>query len=351
MPIADEGMLKIAEALDRLMTIDISARGSIGVLYEAARAKQQQPLTYAAVELLRSSIKPGDYVLIATGWADQYWNVPHYGETDGPPGAVALARSLRLALRALPVIVTDEYLADGMKKIIVGAGLHCVPADRLPASLDVSRGFAAVPTAAVTPFPLETDGCEREAARLIERYKPAVCISIERGGMNGHGKIHGMGGIDYSESQGRMDCLFIAANRRGIPTVGIGDGGNEIGMANIAETIRTKVPNGSKCKCPCGMGIAPSTPVNVLLTSTISNWAAYAVSCLLAAATGEPGAMASEEIEDRVLKACADADFHDTIGATVLPSVDGCRAPVHLAVIKLMTEIVLQGIKRYGLST
>lgn len=347
MMISNTGLIKIAEALDKLMTIDISARGSIDVLYEAARARQADALTISAVQMLKSSIKPGDFVMIATGWADQYWNVPHYGETDGPPGAVALARSLRIALKALPVIVTDEYLVDGMKKVVNGAGLHCVPADQLAASLDTSRGFDNVPTAAVIPFPLEVKPSELEAAKLIDQYKPAVCISIERGGINEYGRIHGMGGIDYSKSQGKIDYLFIEANNRGIPTIGIGDGGNEIGMANIADTIREKVANGNRCKCPCGAGIVPSTPVSLLLTSTISNWAAYAVSCLLAVSTGNLEAMANEEVEERVLQACADADFHDTIGATVLPSVDGCRAPVQFAIIKLMREIVTQGIRRY----
>jgi len=341
MNIAETGIRKIAEALDRLMTIDISARGSIGALYEAARSLQTEPLTLAAVELLKKTIKPGDYVLIATGWADQFWNVPHYGETDGPPGAVALARAIRIGLKALPIIVTDDYLAEGMKKVINGAGMHHAPVDNLPVSIDVSCGFACVPTASVLSFPLEPEACKHEAVRLLGKYKPAMCISIERGGMNEQGKIHGMGGFDYTESQGKMDYLFIEANRLGIPTLGIGDGGNEIGMANIADTIRAKVPNGTK--------IAPSTPVSLLLTSTISNWAGYAISCLLAVSTGTIDAMASEEIEERVLNACADADFHDTIGATVLPSVDGCRAPVHIALIKLMRESVLQGIKRYGI--
>ncbi len=343
MKITDAGVRKIGEALDKLMTVDISARGSIAVLYEAARAQQEDSLTYSSIQLLKKSIKPGDYVFIVTGWADQYWNVPQFGESDGPPGAVALARSIRIALEALPIIVTDDYLVEGMKKIVNGSGMHCSPPDNLAASIDSSRGFACVPTAAVIPFPQDAPTGELEAARLIEFYKPAMCISIERGGMNEQGRIHGMGGFDYTDSQGKLDYLFLEATRRGITTMGIGDGGNEIGMANIAETIREKVNHGIK--------IVPSTKVDLLVPATISNWGGYAISCLLAASTGELDAMVAEDIEDRVLKACADADFHDTIGATNMPSVDGCRAPIHLALIKLMRESVMQGMRRHSVDS
>ena len=82
----------IAEALDRLSNIDISGRGVINTLYMAARAKVDKPVTLAAVELLQNTIRPGDTVLIATGWIDQPLVAPGYGETDGPPGALALAR-------------------------------------------------------------------------------------------------------------------------------------------------------------------------------------------------------------------------------------------------------------------
>jgi len=344
--ITEVGILKIAESLDQQMTIDISARGSIRMLYEAARSLKEKPLTLSAVELFQKVITPGDYIMIATGWADQYWNVPYNGESDGPPGAVALARSLRMSMQALPIIVTDTYLVEGIKKIARGAGLHCVSPEDLKNSLDMSKGFACVPTVAVVPFPMGEQG-KREAANLIQKWHPAVCLSIERGGMNEHGRIHGMGGIDFSEVQAKLDYLFIEAREKGIATIGIGDGGNEIGMANIAETIREKVPNGKKCKCPCGSGITPSTQVDILIPATISNWGAYALTCMIGLKTGMLDAMNDELIEDRVLTETANADFHDSIGARVRPSVDGCLAPIHMAIIRLMREIVFQGIKRY----
>lgn len=346
----DIGFYKIAEALDRLMTVDINARGSIGYLYKAAREEQGLPLTLAAVNLLQKAVKPGSYVIIATGWADQPWTAPQKGESDGPPGAIAIARTLRMTLKALPVIITDDYLMNGMERIARAGGFHRVPPENLINSLDTSAGFEGIPTISILPFPLGDEKGRAEAVNLLNRWKPVLCLSIERGGMNEKGYIHDMGGLDYfSETQGKIDYLFREAKGRGIPTIGIGDGGNEIGMGNIAETIREKIPYGKACKCPCGAGIAPVTPVDVLVTATISNWAGYAISALLAAKTGRMEAVPDEVVESRVLLEAANAGFHDSLGGAVRPGADGCSAEIHLAIVKLMREAVLQGCKRYQL--
>jgi len=335
-------LLKIAESLDRLMTIDISARGAIGVLYEAARSRQGEPLTMAAVRLLQQSIKPGDYALIATGWADQPHTVPENGESDGPPGAVALARSLRQVLKAAPVIVTDPYLVAGVKQIARAAGFHCVPPEKVICSVENN----SIPTIAVVPFPLGHHEGKKAADSLIAALNPAVCIAVERGGMNEFDRIHSMSGFDTGEFQAKLDYLFRTASKNNIPTLAIGDGGNEIGMANIAADIRHKIVNGTSCQCPCGAGITPCTPVDILLTATISNWGAYAVCALLAAASGLVDTMNDAGKEKRVLRMTAEAGFHDPLYGLVAPSVDGCQEPVHLSVVTLMREIVLQGLKR-----
>ena len=157
-----------------------------------------------------------------------------------------------------------------------------------------------------------------------------------------------MGGFDFSASQAKMDYLFTGAGERGIATIGIGDGGNEIGMANIEKTVREKVKNGNMCKCPCHSGTALDVAkVDVLLSAAISNWAGYGIACLLGLAEGNLDAMCSEEIEKRVLDSCWRVEFHDSIGSRVAPSVDGCPEPVHLAIIRLFREIVTMGIKRF----
>lgn len=334
---------KIAESLDKLMTLDIPARGVIDVLYQAARKRQQKPLTLAAVELLLNAVKPGDPVIIATGWIDQPFVAPGCGESDGPPGTVALARALRIALKATPIIITDQSLVAGMKQICRAAGFQCVEPEQLIYSVQKNKLL----TVSVLPFPEAAQQAKEEARRLLEAIKPAVCIAIERGGMNQAEKIHNMAGFDTSDTMAKIDYLFQEAGMQAVPTLAIGDGGNEIGMANIAADIRKHIPYGSACQCPCGLGIAPATPVDVLVTAAISNWGAYAVSALLSLATGNFAAMHSADKEARTLQVTAAAGFHDPIQGAVAPSVDGCLAEVQLSVVTLMQEIVLRGSERY----
>lgn len=84
--ISDEGLYNVANTLDQLMNMDVPARGTIGVLYEAARKLQNgDPMTLAAIRLLQKTVKRGDYVFIATGWADQPSNVPPRARRTAPP--------------------------------------------------------------------------------------------------------------------------------------------------------------------------------------------------------------------------------------------------------------------------
>lgn len=339
----EDKLTKIADTLDRLVNLDISARGIIGCLYDAARRREGQPLTLAAVNLLRKSVKPGDKVIIATGWVDQPMVAPDCGESDGPPGALALARALRLALKASPVIIVDDCLVDGIRRIARAAGFQCVPPENLAYSIERDRLL----TLSVLPFPAIPDLCVKEASNLIDRLQPAACISIERGGMNSAGVIHTMDGMDSGRFHASMDYLFLAAGERGIATIAVGDGGNEIGMGNIKDTVRRHVPYGEKCRCGCGAGIAASTKVDVLVTAAISNWGAYALAALLGAGTGVLEAVNDAGMEGRVLRATAEAGFHDSILGSVTPGADGCNAGIHQAMVTLLREAVLQGGRRY----
>ncbi len=334
---------QIAETLDQLISLDIPARGIIGKLYAAAREKTGQPLTLAAADLLGRRIRPGDTVVIATGWVDQPVVAPGCGESDGPPGAVALARALRLALKATPVIVTDDCLVDGVKSVARAAGFQCVASEEVGHSVARDK----LRTIAVVPFPTAPTAAEAAAERLLADLRPAACIAIERGGMNEAGIIHNMNGQDTGDSQAKLDYLFRAAAQRQIATVAIGDGGNEIGMANIAAAVRAQVPFGAKCQCPCGSGLAPATIVDVLVTAAISNWGACALADLIALQAGVPAAICDAAGEKRVLEATAAAGFHDPIAGGVIPGADGCGLDASLAMVTLLREAVLQGAARY----
>jgi hypothetical protein len=339
----DPKIEQIAATLDQIISLDIPARGLIAKLYPAAREKAGAPLTLAAVDLLCRRVRPGDTVILATGWVDQPIVAPGCGESDGPPGTVALARALRLALKAAPVIVTDACLVDGVKLVARAAGFQCVAPQDIGHSVARDKLLAA----AVLPFPAAEAAAEAEAARLLDELRPAACIAIERGGMNAAGVIHNMLGDDTNGSQAKIDHLFRAAGRRQIATVAVGDGGNEIGMANIGAAVRAHVPYGANCRCSCAAGLAPVTPVDVLVTAAVSNWGAYALADLLGLRTGVPAAIVDPAAARRVLEATAAAGFHDPIAGGVYPGADGCGLDANLGLVALLRDAVLNGAARY----
>ena len=319
----------IGEALDRLISVDVSARGVIGHLYKAARALSDKPLTYSVANLLSESIKPQDKVILATGWIDQPEAAPNFGETDGPSGAVILARALRLNCQAACIIYTNEKLVEGMKKVAQTAGFHCVE----PSELDASIKLGKLMTIAILPFPTDRVKAQEQAKTVLAEHKPSCCIAVECGGMDEQGKIYSMNGVDTSKSQAKLDYIFQEAYRNGIVTIGVGDGGNEIGMANIKKSLYNKA-------------FAPTTEVTLLLAAVISNWGCYAVSNMLSALKGNVDYLYNPDMEERILKNAADSGFHDAIYGCVEYSVDGCTLPINKAIVELMREIVVQSMKK-----
>src|SRR5947209_8703599 len=123
----------VGEAVDRLVTIEVKNRGMPhGVLqpmYEAARkAAGGRPLTMLAAEGLKRTLGRGDVVFVMTGAG--YAPTMPKGESDGPPGAVALARILYRGLGAVPVYVNEACHADPIVASSEAAGLMVKPFDQ-----------------------------------------------------------------------------------------------------------------------------------------------------------------------------------------------------------------------------
>ncbi len=331
----------LANRLEQLMTLDIACRGVINPLHEAATDRQGGPLVLKATELLLQRVQPGDAVFIATGWVDQPLVDPGHGETDGPPGAVALARALRLICKARPIILTDACLVDGISQLARAAGFQCVEPEHLHYSISMNKLL----TLSVLPFPDDWHAAQAEAERLFYEFSPAACIAIERGGMNEQGVIHNMAGMDTNASQAKLDAVFRLAPHKGVLTLGIGDGGNEIGIANVSESIREFIPFGEKCACGCGGGLAPATEVDLLMPAAVSNWGVYALTAMLAAVSGMKEALPDSAREKRVLEAAAAVGFHDAIYGEVCGSVDGSPLETQLAIVQLMREAAVQQMK------
>lgn len=187
--------------------------------------------------------RPGK-ALIVTGFYIAYAGA---AETDGPPGAVAIGQALT-KLGYEIAYVTDKW------------------------SLDVVKSVSG--DAEVIEFPVATHfESSQFANEITAKYRPSVLISIERAGLVGDGTYRNWKGEDISKFNGKIDHLFDQHPH----SIGIGDGGNEIGMGNLREVIpgTPKLPDN-----PC-----VTTTTKLVIAST-SNWGGYGLVAQLGLMTG-----------------------------------------------------------------
>jgi hypothetical protein len=135
-----------------------------------------------------------------------------------------------------------------------------------------------------------------------------------------------------------IDALFEIAEEARIPTVGVGDGGNEIGMGAIPAAVRAAVGFGVHCACGCGGGIAAATATRVLITGGTSNWAAYALAGLLAHRAGRDDLIHTGAEEEELLRFGVELGLVNGMGGSVDPDVDRIPLHIHRAVVDLLAR-------------
>lgn len=335
----------IGERVDSLVNLDVPGRGVIDRIYPLARNAHDGPLCLLGAKLLLERVSAGRTVIIATGWPDRPHISSRIAETDGPPGAALLARALHRALGAVPIVLIEETSVVGMAMVMQAAGMRVLSPDE---AIRAADSHAPIHAGAVLPFPADWDDARARALEVVESYDPTAVIVIEKGGENEHGRIHTSRGADTSGPMAKVDELVKLARARDIATIGIGDGGNEIGMGTIHDELLDAIPYGRKCLCGCGGGIVPANPTDVLVTGAVSNWAAYGISACLAALSGETSHFHDEAVEERVLRAASDASFIDGITGYVEPGADGLDLTVNRAVVTLLRQIIRAGPRKSG---
>ena len=185
-------------------------------------------------------------VILVTGFY-----VAGHAETDGPPGTRFLAEALSNCGFS-PVVVTDEPCRGYFERF------------------DIPVRY------------LETNVEEGTVRELLQEIAPVGMVSVERCGENIHGDYANMRGVSIAANTASLDKLFVFAD---CPTVGIGDGGNEIGMGNLAKEITEKLS-----LVPC------KTCVDHLMIATVSNWGALGLSAALGWLPDEAGFIQAYEI-------------------------------------------------------
>ena len=110
-------------------------------------------------------------------------------------------------------------------------------------------------------------------------------------------------------------------------TIGVGDGGNEVGMGNVLRRIAR---GGARAR-----RIASVVTVSHLVVAGTSNWGAYGVVAELSRLDGSDLLHSAEE-ERRMVAACVQAGAVDGITRRREPTVDGLPWEAHVGMLELL---------------
>jgi len=329
----NEKIIKVAENVDRLITMDLKP-SPIHELYKAAREYHGKSPTLLAAEKLVERVSPGDSVLLITGALISPFGT---GETDGPIGTAGLARILCLHMNARPIILTMPSMVAMVRSTARAAGLNCIEPQQIVEVEDYMRGFVGI-----SSFPIDDGEAIRNSKDLMETFNPKAVISVEVTGSNRLGIYHAYG-RDYSRYMFKASRLFEEAKRRNILTIGVGDRGNEIGFGapKLHEAARKAHPFGEKCRCPCGEGAADVTKVDVTVVAMVSNWGAYGVEAIISALLNNRDAMHDGTLESRMLHASSMEGAVDGRNQTPDYLVDSLPEMIHVGLVEMMRAVLV----------
>ncbi|MET4590646.1 glutamate cyclase domain-containing protein [Arthrobacter sp. 754] len=325
--------------LDRIVNVDIGGRG-VEHLYEAALQTQDGwPLVGRAADLL-AAVPDKSTVLMTTGSVSRAWISPTIGENDGPAGAAVIARALALGKRVTPIVLAEETLIPSLGPIFETAGLTVLPPDK---AREANMGGTLLAVALV-PFTTNDDEAPAAARQVLEEYEPALLFSTERVGRNRNGFYYNMRGVNFGQDRARVDHVFDLAHDLGVPTVAVGDGGNEIGMGNVSDAVAAHIPHGADGSCACGGGLGATTRVEALVTAACSNWGCYAIAAALATRLGNHRLVHTPHLEAALLRRGVDVGLINSVVGIVDAKVDNIEISTHLAVVELLSAVVMASL-------
>lgn len=280
------------DPVETLCALDLGGRGIGRLVVPGAMAAAARSLATARG------------VVLVTGFvARPAWAA----ETDGPSGTVVLGRALRrLGIRV-------AYLADPPVAPLLDACLR---------ALDEPRELIAVPA--------EPAAALRAARATVGQFAPTHLVAVERPGRAIDGGYYNARGASVGGINAPLDALFLR-RRAGTVTIGVGDGGNEIGMGRVRARVVRDVPHGAK--------IASVVRTDHLVVAGTSNWGAWGVTAHLALATGRVLLHTPAE-EARLTRAMVRAGAVDGLTGAARPSVDDLPLGLHQALLETLRGLV-----------
>ena len=270
-------------------------------------------------------------------------------ETDGPNGALALALC-GVSLGYKVTIVTDDCNVGVLQKGLDALLASCKDETMAPVKDNI----------ALRSFPEQSKLSADQDRELIALSKADLIIACERAGPASDGKCYTMRGIDMNE-HGLIAPLHRIVemarsagsndNNGGAKFIGIGDGGNELGMGKVIDAVYKHIPLGEKIGC--------TLSADYLVAASVSNWGAYALCGAAALVRAHDSGKTSGNGDDlkncvdtclvtpetdlHVLKECMKAGCRDGINQRLdEPYVDGMPAERSLECLRDIREVCLE---------
>lgn len=248
-------------------------------------------------------IKGLNHVVIVTGFIVK---AAMAGETDGPPGALIMARAFeRLGKKV--TLVTDSINENILK----------VGRDYL--ELDAKIRIAT------------DDNMSGLTKELLKEKEGLGIIGIERPSRAKDNECYSMRGERLTPYVPNTDVIFEEAMKENIPTIGIGDGGNEVGMGIIRDYVEKHVPKGPL--------ICANSEVDYLIIGGTSNWAAYGI-CAALSIVCKQNLLHSKEEEKGLLTAMIQVGAVDGMAKKPVLQVDGISFEKNAHILVSMSHVM-----------
>ncbi len=251
------------------------------------------------MQAMCQSLSAAARVIIVTGFTV---TPQMQGETDGPSGAVAIASAL-LALGKQVTIATDSISLPLLKAAATvcasDAQIVCVPSEN------------------------SAEFCKK----LLSDLAPSHVIAIERPGKGRDGTFYNLRGDSIDHCAVDTDGLFDTQ----AVTIAIGDGGNELGMGALPDSVLDKIPFGHR--------ICSRSAAQYLFAAGVSNWGGWAIQAALSHFCGK-NLMNTRQQESEILHAVVDAGGIDGIIRKHGYYVDGLTEDENLEIHAKLRELI-----------
>lgn len=318
----------VGEVVDRFITVQyyISGGGSTDLeepvtplLHDAAQKEADTTsLTANAATALDDAVAPNDVVFISTGFTVPPWN---RAEADGPVGAVSLARAIDMGLEATPIILIEEEHVESMEQLLLESDLQLT---------DPEEAISGYRKVAILSMSVSGADNEQGCIDILDEYEPSAIITIEKPSLTHDGTHRNGVEYDVSDVTAGIDTLINLAQERDIITIGIGDGGNEVGMGRIHDTVAERFSK----------QFAAVTETDYLIVGSTANWGAYGLEACLAVIKEKPHVMHDKEIEREIQDATSRAQIVDPLTGCTDGWLDGTPPNVSQNVVDQLRTMV-----------